>query len=75
MSYAMAIVRLVNGVADAAQKGKYAASVAGLAATAGLPRVLVDVRHEATHNELPTVKMLRLAASHALSWLQGSYWE
>lgn len=31
----MAIVRLVNGVADAAQRGRTAVSVAGLAAQAG----------------------------------------
>lgn len=36
LQYAMAIVRLVNGVADAAQKGRTAVSVAGLAAQAGL---------------------------------------
>ena len=35
LQYAMAIVRLVNGVADAAQRGRTAVSVAGLAAQAG----------------------------------------
>lgn len=42
---------------------------------AGLPRVLVDVRHDATHNELPSLAMLRLAADHALAWLNASYWQ
>ncbi len=35
MEYAMATVRLVNGIADSAQKGKVATSVASLASFAG----------------------------------------
>jgi len=42
---------------------------------AGMPRVLVDVRHEAAHNELPSLSLLRLAAQQALLWLQHYYWE
>ena len=40
-----------------------------------MPRVLVDVRHEAAHNELPSLPVLRLAADHALAWLRHFYWE
>ncbi len=39
-----------------------------------MPRVLVDIRHEATHNELPQLPALRLAADAALSWLKTYYW-
>ena len=42
---------------------------------AGLPRVLVDIRHEATHNELPSLALLRLAAGRALDWLRVNYWQ
>lgn len=42
---------------------------------AGLPRVLVDLRHEATHNELPSLPLLRAAADAALAWLHATYWE
>lgn len=42
LQYAMAVVRLVNGVADAAQKGRTAVSVAGLAAQAGQSVVVVQ---------------------------------
>ncbi len=38
-------------------------------------RLLVDLRHEATHNELPSLACLRLAAAHALTWLAGHYWQ
>lgn len=35
LQYAMALVRMVNGIADSSQKGRVAASVASLAAAAG----------------------------------------
>eukprot|EP00850_Spirogloea_muscicola_P010091 SM000058S18521 [mRNA] locus=s58:295462:298536:+ [translate_table: standard] len=71
----MAIVRLVNGVADQAQRGLYAQPVASLAAAAGLPAFLVDIRHESAHNQLPTLPLLRLASKQALLWLEVNYWE
>ncbi|CAL5227892.1 g10933 [Coccomyxa viridis] len=75
MQYALAIIRLVNGISDSAQKGTVAKSVANLAETAGLPRILVDIRHEASHNELPSLALLRLGAATALAWLSQSYWQ
>ena len=42
---------------------------------AGLPRILVDIRHEASHNELPSLALLRLGAASALAWLSQSYWQ
>lgn len=75
MQYAMVIIRLVNGVADSGQKSRTANSVATITAAAGLPRALVDLRHEATHNELPSLPVLRSAAVQAISWLRNTYWE
>ena len=72
--YAMALVRLVNGLADAGQRGEYARSVAALCEAMGLPDWMVDVRHDATHNDLPSLCVLRLAARRALWWLQHHYW-
>ncbi len=42
---------------------------------AGIPRMLIDIRHEASHNELPALPLLRTAAKQALAWLQASYWQ
>ena len=42
--------------------------------SAGLPRALVDLRHEATHNDLPSLPLLRVAAGAALEWLRATYW-
>jgi hypothetical protein len=72
--YALNIVRFVNGISDASQKGRVAASVSHHASSAGLHPVLVEVRHAATHSHLPSLHLLRLAASHALSWLHDHYW-
>lgn len=74
LQYSLSIVRFVNGVADSAQKGRVAASVASLAQNVGIPRILVDIRHESTHNELPSLSTLRIAADEALKWLRKHYW-
>ena len=75
LQYSMSIIRLVNGIADSSQRGKVAASIASLASAAGLPRALVDLRHQATHNELPSLAVLRTGAGMALQWLVESYWK
>ena len=61
-SYATAIIRLVNGLVDPLQVGVYARSIASIAAQLGLPGWLVELRHAATHEDLPSVELLRQAA-------------
>ena len=72
---AMAIVRFVNGMVDMEQKGAYARSVQSIADEIGLPDWLVDLRHEATHANLPSLEVLRAGHKFALDWLQIHYWE
>ena len=72
--YAMAVTRLVNGIVDPLQQGARAASVKALAKTVGLPAALVELRHECTHNRLPSIGRLRLASDQALLWLHEHYW-
>lgn len=75
MAYATAILRGVNGLADALQQNRaYAASVASLCEQIGLPGWLVDIRHEAAHNDLPTLSVLRLATKTFLGYLEERYW-
>lgn len=74
MAYSMAIVRLLNGVVDQLHK-KRGQSINDSANSIGLPRLLVDIRHEASHNQLPTLPLLRLASKQALDWLKSHYWE
>lgn len=71
----MALVRFVNGMVDLNQKGLYARSVQAIADEIGLPDWLVDLRHEATHANLPSKHTLRAGVQVALSWLREEYWE
>jgi ribosomal biogenesis protein LAS1 len=40
----------------------------------GLPASFVELRHEATHREPPSLIVLRKAAQRSLEWLWGNYW-
>ena len=74
MVYAMCIVRMVNGAVDPSQKGKFAAPVMTLARKIGIPTALVDIRMEASHQELPSLSLLRHGTERALQWLFERYW-
>ncbi|CAK0869991.1 unnamed protein product [Prorocentrum cordatum] len=72
--YSMAVVRLVNGIVDPAQKKARAGSIAMLAQELDWPQWFVDLRHEATHQRLPSLHLLRLAAREATWLLLERYW-
>ena len=72
---AMTLARLVNGVVDPKQKGRYAAPIATLAREVGLPRFLVDLRHECAHGTMPSAGALRRGARRALAWCRRWYWD
>ncbi|KAJ1432087.1 Las1-like [Sesbania bispinosa] len=74
MLYCMAIVRLVNGVVEKTRK-KELVSIAVAADAIGIPRMLIDIRHEGSHRELPSLKVVRSASIKALDWLKSYYWE
>ncbi len=58
----MALLRLVNALIDPLQQKQYAVSVRGLAQQIDLPAILVELRHDSTHGELPTLPVLEKAA-------------
>ena len=60
MLYCMAIMRLVNGVVEKTRK-KEEVSIAVAAEAIGIPRMLIDVRHEGSHREHPTLQIERIA--------------
>lgn len=74
-SYAMALTRFVNSVVDSFQTGMYAQSIGAIAERIGLPLWLVQVRHSATHEELPSLDVAREACEVALAWLDEHYWQ
>lgn len=75
-AYSCAILRSINGLADVSQQQRaVAASVASLCAHLGIPAWLVDIRHEASHNQLPPLPVLRMAATTLIEYYQQVYWE
>ncbi|XP_078438310.1 las1-like family protein isoform X2 [Wolffia australiana] len=81
--YSITLTRFVNGFTekvsyfdDHAQKhGRKKHSISNLANAIGLPRMVVDIRHESSHNEVPSLPLVRLASVKALDWLKSHYWE
>ena len=53
---------MVNGLVDPLQSGVYARSIASIAVQIGLPAWLVEMRHAATHEDLPSLELLREGA-------------
>ncbi|KAI3746483.1 hypothetical protein L6452_08917 [Arctium lappa] len=74
MLYCMAIMRLVNGIVEKTRK-KHEVSIAEAADVIGIPRMLIDIRHECSHRDLPSLRLVRLASTKALDWLKAYYWE
>ncbi|CAD6570096.1 MAG: rRNA-processing protein las1 [Alectoria sarmentosa] len=74
-SHITAISRFVTGLLDSQQESKYKISMYTQAQKIGLPAVFVDLRHEATHGDMPNLTNLRSAAERALGWLWDDYWK
>ncbi|KAK4275708.1 hypothetical protein QN277_018746 [Acacia crassicarpa] len=72
--YCMTYIRLVNGLIEKNRK-KGETSIAVAAEAIGIPRVVIDIRHEASHRGLPSLQLLRSASVKALDWLKSYYWE
>ncbi|CAJ1954557.1 unnamed protein product [Cylindrotheca closterium] len=75
LSYSSAIVRTINGFADVLQQQRFvASSVSLLCSKLGIPAWVVDIRHESSHNALPSLGVLRLATSTLMDFLKSEYW-
>ncbi|OBA22883.1 Las1-domain-containing protein [Metschnikowia bicuspidata var. bicuspidata NRRL YB-4993] len=73
-AYSMALVRFVNGILDPYQQGTYAVALLTLAKEIELPYFFVEVRHWATHEQLPSLEILRATSHRALEWLHIKFW-
>ncbi|OMO93376.1 Las1-like protein [Corchorus olitorius] len=74
MLHCMAILRLVNCVVEKTRK-RTGISIAVAADAIGIPRKLIDVRHEGSHRDLPSLTVVRESSILALNWLKSYYWE
>ncbi|VEU20537.1 DEKNAAC101511 [Brettanomyces naardenensis] len=75
LSYTMSIIKFVNGLLDPYQQSNYAMSLHKLAEMMNLPSYFVELRHIGTHEDLPSLEMLRWSADGALKWLDENYWK
>lgn len=65
----------VTGLADGHQEKQRKQSMYSVAKTIGLPATFVELRHQATHEQLPSLARLRPAAHKALDWIWNYYWK
>ncbi|KAE8349701.1 glyoxylase [Aspergillus coremiiformis] len=72
-TYSAAFCRFVTGLVDSKLHGQRK-TMFQRAIDLGLPASFVELRHEATHRELPSLTVLRNAAQRSLEWLWDSYW-
>jgi ribosomal biogenesis protein LAS1 len=67
--------RFVTRLADKYQnKNKRRSSMYNSARALDLPDAFVEIRHQITHGDLPSLVVLRNYAKRALSWLWQHYW-
>ncbi|EQB47557.1 hypothetical protein CGLO_13276 [Colletotrichum gloeosporioides Cg-14] len=74
-AYAAAFSRFVTGLLDGHQDKQRKLSMYSVAKTIGLPATFVELRHQATHEQLPSLAKLRSAARKALVWIWEYYWQ
>lgn len=65
----------VTGLLDMQQDKQRKMSMFSVAKTIGLPATFVELRHQATHEQLPSLARLRSAAGKALVWIWNYYWQ
>lgn len=66
--------RFVTGLLDSHQDGRKKLSMYSIAKKIGLPATYVELRHQATHEELPSLSKLRTATQKSLRWIWDYYW-
>ncbi|KAM3535075.1 hypothetical protein MY4038_001651 [Beauveria bassiana] len=74
-AYSAAFSRFVTGLLDGHQDKLRKQSMYSLAKAIGLPATFVELRHQATHEQLPSLAKLRPAAHTALDWIWHYYWK
>ncbi|KAJ5757634.1 uncharacterized protein N7511_006328 [Penicillium nucicola] len=72
-TYSAAFCRFVTGLVDTKIHG-VRRTMFQRAMDLGLPASFVELRHEATHREPPSLVVLRKAAQRSLEWLWDNYW-
>nr|XP_054753244.1 ribosomal biogenesis protein LAS1L-like [Lytechinus pictus] len=75
MACTLAITRFVNLMTEEKQKFGRGMPVHEVAMTIGLPKWIVDIRHQGTHGHMPKHAILESALRFSLDWLKETFWE
>ncbi|KAK6075303.1 hydroxyacylglutathione hydrolase [Seiridium cupressi] len=75
LAYSTAFSRFVTGLLDSHQDKQMKQSMYSIAKTIGLPATFVELRHQCTHEQLPSLLKLRSAAQKSLVWIWDYYWK
>lgn len=67
--------RFVTGLLDGHQDKQRKQSMYAVAKKIGLPASFVELRHQSTHEQLPSRAKLRSMANKALAWIWNYYWK
>ncbi|CUV06175.1 unnamed protein product [Cryptosporidium hominis] len=74
--YCMTIIRIINLFVDQCQLQLYARSISSISAELGIPQILVEIRHQATHgSELPSLEICRVGGILIFFYLISNYWK
>lgn len=65
----------MTGLLDGHQDKQRKQSMYAIAKTIGLPATFVELRHQSTHEQLPSLAKLRDAAHKALDYIWNYYWK
>ncbi|KAJ1606228.1 hypothetical protein OIY81_3269 [Cryptosporidium canis] len=73
--YCMVITRIINLFVDQSQLQFYARSISDISTELGIPQLLVEIRHQATHgSELPSLESCRVGGILIFQYLITNYW-
>lgn len=74
--YCMTITRIINMFVDQCQHRCYARSISVISDELGIPQILVEIRHQATHgSELPSLEICRVGGILIFYYLISKYWK
>eukprot|EP00494_Astrolonche_serrata_P032124 UN32393 len=68
-------IRLVNGFTDPLQKGAVSRTVGAISSQIKMPQIFVEIRHTATHRQLPSLELLEENMNKIYKFIRTYYWE
>jgi ribosomal biogenesis protein LAS1 len=75
LALSLAVVRFINGVVEPLKDRNRQVPISTIGSSYGIPDFVVDIRHSATHGQLPSFEFAAIAGARALDWLRVHYWE